>query len=199
MMRSPTGTKLKAQFFEAFASRTRPDPDRILRPDASYEAARVRDILATLTSSELGPYELRTDVEGHLSSLSPEAFLYFLPPFMSVSLEYANSVDIFSSELIAELTEPSRTDTIEALDRLEAMPPNVGLSEDTLALLRKQQLELADSGMPTQIFHERFDDLTHEEGAAVLAFLEAFQREQGEDFPFGEIETAIERHWARYR
>ena len=68
-----------------------------------------------------------------------------------------------------------------------------------MEVLRKQQLELADSGIPRRIFHERFDRMTREEGAAVLAFLESFEKAYGEDFPFREIDTAIERHWARYR
>jgi hypothetical protein len=66
-------------------------------------------------------------------------------------------------------------------------------------MLRAQQLEWFDSGTPTAIFHERFDGLSDAEGAAVLAFLAAFRDAHGADFPFGEVDAAIDRHWSRYR
>ena len=44
---------------------------------------------------------------------------------------------------------------------------------------------------------ERFADLQPLEGAAILAFLSAIQLAQGADFPFDELDTAIE--WIGYR
>jgi hypothetical protein len=52
---------------------------------------------------------------------------------------------------------------------------------------------LFDSGIPTAIFHEHFDNLTHSEGAAILAFFVAFQEAHGADFPFDELEIAVNR------
>jgi hypothetical protein len=57
----------------------------------------------------------------------------------------------------------------------------------------------AAQGTPTAIVHERFDDLSAAEGSAVLAFLEAFRDEHGADFPFGELDVAINRHWSAFR
>src|SRR6185436_893876 len=105
-----------------------------------------------------------------------------------------------ASELISALTEPSRDDVVTSLDRLAELPPGMTLSNPAVAeQLRKQQLEWFDSGAPTALFEERFSDLTDDEGAAILAFLEAFRDQQGASFPFGELDAAIERHWARYR
>jgi hypothetical protein len=108
---------LKARFFNTFASRPRPLASQILRSAVNYNGDRLRQLLATKTSTELSVYDLRTEVEGNLWMLAPEAFRYFLPAFLYVSLESYPSVSIFVSELVGALTEPSRTDVVEALDR----------------------------------------------------------------------------------
>lgn len=202
IMQTPRGTDIKAQFFNAFALRPRPSAPQVIRPDVDHhEGDRLRELLASKTSPELteiANYDLRTVVEGNLSLLTLEAFLYFLPAFLHASLDSYASVSVFASELISALTEPSRTDVVEALDQVAQNQSGLGLPDDITELLRKQQLEWFDSGAPTATFHDRFEDLTHAEGAAILAFLVAFQEAHGEDFPFGELETAVERHWARY-
>lgn len=191
---------LEEQFFNAFASRPRPAATRIIRAEASHhEGDDLRQLLATTAPTELTNHEIRTIVESKLWMLTPEAFLYFLPAFLHAALKSYASVSIFASELIGALTEPSRADVEEGLDRMASFPAGVGLSPDMAELLRKQQLEWFDSGTPSAIFQERFDDLTHEEGAAILAFLVAFQEAHGADFPFDELEMAIERYWGRYR
>jgi hypothetical protein len=190
---------LEQRFFDAFAARPRPLPTQILRPAVKRDGERLRELLAAKTSTELSPYELRTEVEGNLWMLAPEAFRYFLPAFLHASLDAYASVSVFASELVGALTEPSRADVVEALDRAAQSPPRLGLPDDMTELLRVQQLEWFDSGTPSAIFHERFDSLTPAEGAAILAFFVALQEAHGVDFPFEELETAVDRHWARYR
>jgi hypothetical protein len=191
---------LKKLFFDAFASRPQPLATQILRPSVSHhEGGRLRELLATKQSTDLADYDLRTVVESNLWMLTPEAFLYFLPAFLHASLESYASVSVFASELIGALTKPSRTDVVEALDQVAQSQSEIRLPDDMTELLRKQQLEWFDSGTPTIIFHERFDNLTHVEGAAILAFFIAFQESHGADFPFNELETAINRYWGRYR
>ena len=131
--------------------------------------------------------------------LTPEAFLYFLPAFLHASLESYASVSVFASELIGALTEPSRTDVVEGLDQVARSSPNSVFPDDMTELLRKQQLEWFDSGTPAAIFHERFDNLTHRRRCRNSRFFVAFQEAHGADFPFDELETAVERYWARYR
>jgi hypothetical protein len=187
-------------FFNAFASRPRPTASEIIRPAVRpQEGDELRELLASRTSAELTDYECRTVVESNLWMLTPAAFLYFLPAFLRASLESYSSVSVFASELIGALTEPSRADVVESIDQLTRNQSELGLPADMPDLLRKQQLQWFDSGTPTAIFHERFDNLTHAEGAAVLAFLDAFQQAHGADFPFDELKTAVDRHWARYR
>lgn len=199
-MQTADDMNLKTLFLNAFASRPRPIASQILRPAVSdYEGKHLRELLATKTSVDITDYELRTIVESNLWMLTPEALLYFLPAFLHASLESYESVSVFVSELIGMLTEPSRTDVTEALDQLAQNPSELGLPDDMNELLRKQQLEWFDSGSPTAIFHECFDNLTHDEGAAILAFFVALQEAHGEDFPFDELENSVDRYWARYR
>lgn len=200
IMQTTDDMNLKTLFFNAFASRPRPTATQIIRSVVShYEGEYLRELLATKTSTELTNYELRTVVESNLWMLTPEAFLYFLPAFLHASLESYASVSVFASELIGALTALSRTDVVEALDQVAQSSSEFGLPDDMTELLRKQQLEWFDSGTPTAIFHERFDNLTHAEGAAILAFFAAFQEAHGADFPFNELETAVDRYWVRYR
>jgi len=170
-----------------------------LNTEEPHEGNNVRELLASNTSTEPTDYELRTVVESNLWMLTPEAFLYFLPAFLHAPLESYASVSVFASELIGTLTKPSRTDVVEASDQIARSPSELGLPDDMTELLRKQQLEWFDSGIPTAIFHERFDNVTYSEGATILAFFDAFQEAHGADFPFGELETAVDRYWARYR
>src|SRR5690606_36588414 len=136
--------------------------------------------------------------EGNLWMLSPEALLYFLPAFLYESMISYETLSVFASELIGALTEPSRDDIENAIESLAQNQSELGLPDDITDVLRSQQLEWFDSGVPTAIFRDRFDHLRHEESAAVLAFLKAFQQAHGADFPFDELDTAIKRHWSRY-
>lgn len=191
---------LKALFFDAFASRPRPPTARILRAEVSdYEGAALRELLAARTPTELSAQEIRDEVGSNLWMLTTEAFLYFLPAFMHACLESYAFISVFASELVGALTEPSRTDVVESLDRLAQVPPGLGLPQETAELLRRQQLEWFDSGWPSAIFREHFESLTQAEGGAILAFLVAMQEAHGGDFPFGQLQVAIDRHWARYR
>lgn len=198
-MATPPDTSLKKRIFDAFGSRPRPVRSQILRSAVGREGDRLRDLLAGKTPAELASGDLRTEVSGNLWMLAPGAFLYFLPGFVEAALESYASVSILVSELVGALTEPARTDITEALDRVAKIPPALGWPSEMTDILRKQQLEWFDSGASAAIFHERFDSLTHAEGAAILAFLEALWEGHGVDFPFGEPQIAIDRYWSRFR
>jgi hypothetical protein len=190
---------IRSQLFEAFAGRPHPGAD-VVRDENRESAARLREILADKTASEISVDDVNALFEGNLWLLTPEAFLHYLPALMYLALTQYKSVSVFASELVGVLTKPERRDVEESLERLEQLPPGLTLSNPMVAAaLRKQQLEWFDSGTPTAAFEERFGDLTEAEGAAILAFLEAFRDQHGEDFPFDELDTAIDRHWARYR
>jgi hypothetical protein len=189
----------RGRFFEAFASRPRPSAMQTLRSTVGPSGDRLRALLATRTAEELSAPDLRSEVEGNLWMLSAEAFRYFLPAFLHAALDSYSSVSVFVSELIGALTAPSRESVSGAIDRLGQALPEIGLPKDTANVLRKQQLEWFDSGTPAAAFHDRLEGLTATEGAAVLDFLQAFQQAHGQDFPFDELQTAVERYWSRFR
>ncbi len=199
MTPSLTSMSLRSRSFDAFAARPKPLAAQLLRPGVSHDGDRLDELLADRDRSTLSVHELRTEVEGNLWMLSPEAFLHFLPAFLSASLESYASISVFVSELVGTLTEPSRADVLGGIERARQGSEDLRLADDTFDLLRKQQLEWFDSGTPEAIFHQRFDNLTATEGAAVLAFLDTLNEAHGEDFPFDELRIAIERHWRRYR
>jgi hypothetical protein len=183
------------RFAGAFAARSRPPEDALLREPVGEEGAPVRAALAASTADDLSVETIRTVVESNLYMLAPETFRYFLPAFLAAALDHYDKLSVFASELIGALTEPAREDVVTALDRAAAEPGGLGPAE----LLRRQQLEWFDAGTPSALFRDRVDGLTRAEGAAVLAFLDAFAAAHGADFPFGELDQAIDRHWARYR
>jgi hypothetical protein len=188
----------KVGFFDAFASCPKPLATQILRSAVSYDGDYLRELLIMKTSAELSVHEIRTEIEGNLWMLAPEAFRYFLPAFLQTSLESYASVSVFASELLDALTEPSRTNVEEAIDQATRNMSGLNLPNKMTEQLREQQLEWFDSGTPLNIFHERVNSLTPTEGNAILAFLTAFQESHGVDFPFGELNIAID-YWSRYR
>ena len=183
-----------SRFAAAFASRKRPSELALLREPVGSEGNRLRALLASYEPAELSAEAIRTIVEGNLWMLGPEAFRYFLPAFMEAALSHYSSLSVFVSELVGALTEPSRDDVVQALDLATRVPGGLGSSE----LLRDQQLAWFDAGTPTAIFRDRVEGLTDAEGNAILAFVRILADAHGADFPFDELQTAIDRHWGRY-
>jgi hypothetical protein len=189
---------LKAYYFEPFAPRLRPTAEQTLGPGANGEGAGLRARLASRTSRDLSVADIREVVTGNSWMLTPQAFRYFLPAFLWLSVGSYDSIPVFVSELVNVLTEPSRADIVESLDRLERAPPGIGLSRELTASLRKGQLEWFDSGAPTARFHECFDELTTEEGAVVATFFAMLKSTHAAAFPFQELDKAVDRTWSRY-
>jgi hypothetical protein len=191
---------LRSRLLRAFESHPRPAPTNIVRPEIGSGGERVRDLLQNMTVDDVSVHDVNAVFEGNLWMLTKDAFLYYLPALMSLALTKYEKVSVFASELIGALTKPQRADVMRSLDMLDELPPELAPFEGATAdLLRKQQLEWFDSGAPTAMFDERFGTLSAGEGAAILEFLEAFREQHGANFPFGEVDAAIDGHWAQFR
>lgn len=188
-----SGSTTGDRFFAPFASRPRPPEDELLQPDAGWEGERLRALLAANGPRDLSADALRTEVEGNLWMLSPDAFRYFLPAFLHLGVTSYDSLVSFVGELVLTLTEPTREDVVNSLDRAAEMPPGMGLPTEILQELGRQQLEWFDSGEPISMYRERIAGLSAAERAAILEFLVVIRDEHGDDFPLGELQTAIER------
>jgi hypothetical protein len=188
-----------ARFFPAFASRPRPSDSQLVGPAVGTDGDRLRALLARTAPADLSTDAIRAVVEGNLWMLAPEGFRYFLPAFLSLVVEHYDALGSFASELLGALTEPSRDDVVQALDRAARIPAGLGFTAETMRQLRQQQLEWFDSGTPLAAYQKRVEDLSPEEGAAILDFLATIRDIHGRDFPFDEPQVAIDRYQARQR
>ena len=171
----------------------------MLGADVGAEGDGLRGVLTVTDPADLSLDKVRAEVEGNLWMLAPEAFRYFLPAFLNLSVEHYDSLRNFVAELIGALTEPTRADVLQALNYAAQIPGGMGLTSETLRQLRQQQLDWYDSGKPLATYQERIADLSSAEGEAILDFLVAIWDVHGEDFPFNEPRIAIDRHWGRYQ
>jgi hypothetical protein len=184
-------------FFQAFAARFRPPDNYLLEHNVGADGDLLRSLLAVTEPNNLAAGQVRTTVEGNLWMLTPETFRYFLPAFLSLTVEHYDSLRNLVFELIGALTEPTRDDVLQALDRAAQIPVNMGFTAETLRHLRQQQLDWFDSGKPLATYRERVTGLSGRESAAIADFLVAIRDAHAEDFPFREPQIAIERHRAR--
>lgn len=190
--------RLRSSIFAAFAARPRPAANRILRPEAGKEGDELRAFLATASRETLSAADVRAKIEGRLWMLGPESFRYFLPALMLTILEHPDELDPLAGELVDALTEPSRRDIEELLDRIGEAPVEARLDRDVTASLQQQLLAWFDSGSPQAVFRNRFDDITQTEGAAVLSFLRRLRKENDRNVREKSLDDAESRFWSRF-
>jgi hypothetical protein len=181
-------------FFSAFASRPRPAAADLLDSVNGHpERERARDLLSARQPSELSVEELRDTVGGNLGLLKPDAFLYFLPTFLTAVTADYPALTLITSELLDQLVPPARDDVLARYERLRRSGRviGVGLPAETVEMLRLQALQLVDSGVLARRFAARFDAIASEEARAILAFLHRLRERYGEDFPDGVLDAAI--------
>ncbi len=194
---TPTATPdqgLRAQLFAAFAARPRPDAQHLVAAGPAHPNAHaMATLLAERPREALSAAEVRDVVGNELWALTPSALLHFLPALMALALQHYSTLSVFVSELVDTLTLPMRED----MDAAAALTGNPALSVGLQETLQQRRRESFDSGHPQARFDACFAQLTPSEARAVLAFLQALRAAHGADFPFGELDAAIARHWAR--
>jgi hypothetical protein len=190
---------LRASIFAAFAARPRPAADAILRPEAGREGDELRLLLAEESPETLSTKDVRAKIEGRLWMLGAESFRYFLPGLLLAALDPPGRPGPFAEELVDALTEPSRQDIEDMLDRIGRAPAQARLDEDVAESLQQQLLTWFDSGAPEAVFRDRFDDITQREGAAILSFLDRLRAENDSDFLEESLDRAESRFWSRFR
>lgn len=127
-----------------------------------------------------------------LAFMTPEAFAWFLPAFMVVSVTQYSESGTLTSTVITCLTPPDEADSRQfdqLVEEIRALDPDL-LGEET----GSGSLG-ADDELLAQ-FMERVAPLTLPEKAAVRDYLEYIEVAHGMDFPAFCPQQALDRYWA---
>jgi hypothetical protein len=127
-----------------------------------------------------------------LAFMTPEAFAWFLPAYLVVSVTRYSESGMLTSTVITCLTPPDEADSRQfetLVEELRALDPDVLLEEPRPGSLH------AD-GKLFEHFMERFTGLSLAEKAAVRDYLEYIDAAHGEDFPVFGPKQALDRYWA---
>jgi hypothetical protein len=120
--------------------------------------------------------------------MTPEAFAWFLPAYMIMSITLYAETDTLTTTLVTCLTPPDDADAAQFAALVEDMRA-VGVEVD----------EAPDSGREDagllELFMERTAALTQNEKEAVRAYLEYMDAMHGADFPVFGPKQALDRYW----
>jgi hypothetical protein len=171
---------------------------RSLQKDAtifqSYSAEVDTDALERLARETAWidlPHDAVCDNPLALALATPEAFAWFLPAYMVMSITLYAETDTLTTTIITCLTPPDDADTAqfsELVEDMRAMGVDVDEEEEGSAD--------EDAGV-LELFMERVAVLTEFEKAAVRDYLEYIDEAHGEDFPVFGPKQALERYWRR--
>lgn len=192
----PDVKTLCRQIDAAFGALPYPGDDAIVAPDMQDdpEALEVRRAFAGKHWRDV-PFDALEQVSWALPFLSPVAYQFYLPAFLTFALIDYQRANPVPHEVVQSLLPPSSRDLegIRALAELHPDAPpfsEAGWSEALTTLERGHA-----SGVLARDFLARATRLDQPQAAAVLTFLEHVRECHGEDFPNGEPTQAIDRHW----
>lgn len=185
------GARVVRQIRAAFRARARPRADAVFESPPVEVDGRALESLARRASTwdEL-PQDVLADNPLALAFMSPEAFAWFLPAYMILSIERYVETDMLTGSVIARLTPPDPADAREFEQLVEHM--------------RELDLELDESASGCfsvddslqRDFDARVALLGDDERAAVRDYLRYVEAEHGADFPVFGPQQALARFWA---
>lgn len=135
------------------------------------------------------PHEVLCDNPLALALMTPEAFAWFLPAYMVMSITLYAETDTLTTTITTCLTPPDDADKAQFAQ----------LVEDMRAL--SVEVDEAEAGSADedagvlQLFRERVAVLTEVEKAAVRDYLEYIHATHGADFPVFGPKQALDRYW----
>ena len=187
-----TSERIVQRIVDAFGPRTLPERDPIFLSHSSEVDMRTIERLAGRSRWMELPHDVLCANPLALAFMTPDAFAWFLPAYLVVSVtRYAES-DTLTSTLLTCLTPPDEADArqFEALvQETRALDPDVLVDEP-----RPDSLDADDDLL--EHFMERAARLNPHEKAAVRDYLEYIDAAHGEDFPVFGPQQALERYWA---
>jgi hypothetical protein len=124
-----------------------------------------------------------------LALMTPEAFAWFLPAYMVMSITLYAETNALTTTITTCLTPPDGADEAQFAELVEDMRA-LGVEVDEAEAGSADE----DAGV-LQLFMERVAVLTEVEKAAVRDYLEYIHATHGADFPVFGPEQALDRYW----
>lgn len=176
----------------AFKNRTLPRADPVFQSRSSEVDMPTMVRLAHQTTWFDFPRDVVSRNPVALAFMTPEAFAWFLPAYLVVSVTRYAETDTLTTTILTCLTPPDDADasTFQALvDDMRALGADI-LEEDRVdSMGADEQLR--------QLFMARASVLADNEKAAVRQYLEYLDATHGADFPAFGPKQALERYWAK--
>lgn len=176
----------------AFKDRTLPRADPVFQSHSSEVDMPMMVRLAHQTTWFDFPRDVVSKNPLALAFMTPEAFAWFLPAYLVVSVTRYAETDTLTTTILTCLTPPDEADasTFEALvEDMRALDADI-LEEDRVdSLGADEQLR--------QLFMARASVLADNEKASVRQYLEHLSATHGADFQAFGPKQALDRYWAK--
>lgn len=173
----------------AFEKRSLQEGAPIFQSFSSEVDTEAMERLARDTAWIALPHDVLCDNPLALALMTPEAFAWFLPAYMVMSITLYAETDTLTTTLTTCLTPPDDADEAQFAELVEDMRA-LGVEVDEAEAGSADQ----DAGV-LQLFMERVAVLTEVEKAAVRDYLEYIDATHGTDFPVFGPNQALDRYW----
>jgi hypothetical protein len=190
---------LVLQIVGSFGGMSYPGDDHIVydNSDAHVECFHVKRALVGRNWCDV-PLEVLAGLRSALAFLSPEGYRFYMPAFMVLSIVDYDGADVISGEIVQSLTPPRDTD-VDALRALaQEHPERLPVATDDWQRWVNTCEHAFRSGAAERAFFERTGPFSSGQRQAVRQFLEHVRDVHGADFPGGEPQIALQRHWAAF-
>ena len=135
------------------------------------------------------PHEVLCDNPLALALMTPQAFAWFLPAYLVMSITLYSETDTLTTTIITCLTPPDKADETQFAALVDEMHV-LGVEVD-----EAWEGSVGEDSDLLQLFMERAAALTQDEKAAVRDYLEHVDATHGADFPVFGPKQALDRYW----
>lgn len=125
-----------------------------------------------------------------LAFLTPEAFRFYLPAYLSNVVREFDESDALPESSVYYLTLPVEADSLINLSCIQQQPNEIKLEVSQFLIE-----ELSRSNQKVHQFMERMSGFNQQQGQAIRYYLEYLKAEKNDYFFSKEPEIAIERYW----
>jgi hypothetical protein len=173
----------------AFQRRSLPEGAPVFRSYSSEVDTEALERLARDTAWVDLPHDILCDNPLALALMTPNAFAWFLPAYLVMSITLYAETDTLTNTLITCLTPPDDADAAQFAALAEEMRAQ-GVEVD-----EAWAGSVGEDGDLLRLFMERAAALTQDEKAAVRDYLDHVDATHGADFPVFGPKQALERYW----